>query len=123
MIPENTPKGESQANGRAEESGKTIRGFARVLKSQIEESAHVTLNSGDPILLWLIRWSAMLPSRFLVGKDGRTAFERRRGRRCTTAVQRFGEQVWYKELKSKSEVSGKIESDWKEGVWLGHASG
>ena len=33
VIPENPPKGESQSNGRIEESGKTIRGFVKVMKS------------------------------------------------------------------------------------------
>ena len=36
VIPENPPKGESQSNGRIEEAGKTIRGFVRVMKSQID---------------------------------------------------------------------------------------
>ena len=31
VIPENPPKGESQSNGRIEESGKTIRGFVKVM--------------------------------------------------------------------------------------------
>jgi len=78
VIPENPPKGESQSNGRAEEAGRTARGFARVLKGQLEENAGIDIGSQDVIAQWLVRWSAMLPSRYLVGKDGRTAFERRR---------------------------------------------
>lgn len=35
VIPENTPKGESQSNSRAEQAGKTVRSFARVLKEQL----------------------------------------------------------------------------------------
>ena len=92
VIPENPPKGESQSNGRAEEAGKTCRGFAKVLRDQLEESTGVTISSQDAIALWLVRWSAMLPSRYLVGKDGRTAFERRRGRKCEVPTERFGEK-------------------------------
>ena len=90
VIPENPPKGENQANGRAEEAGKTS-----------EENAGVTLGSSDAIVQWLVRWSAMVPSRFLIGKDGKTAYERRRGRTCTTPTELFGEKMWFKELKSK----------------------
>ena len=43
----------------------------------------------------------MTVSRFLVGKDGRTGYERRRGRRCTLGVVPFGEIVWYKKDKGR----------------------
>ena len=121
IIPESPPKGESQSNGEIEESCKTIRGFTKVLKDQIEDETGDKLDGKDNIIQWMIRWGAMLPSRFLVGKDGRTAYERRRGRRCNVPTERFGEKVWYKELKGKSETAGKIESGWREGLWLGHA--
>ena len=115
------PRVESQSNGEIEENCKTIRGFTKVLKDQIEDETGVKLDGKDNIIQWMIRWGAMLPSRFLVGKDGRTAYERRRGRRCNVPTERFGEKVWYKELKGKSETAGKIESGWREGLWLGHA--
>ena len=82
VIPESPPKGESQSNGRVEEAGKTVRGFTRVPKAQIEEKAKIELKAEDNIIPWLIRWAAMNASRFLVGKDGRTGYERRRGRKC-----------------------------------------
>ena len=39
----------------------------------------------------------MVPSRFRVGKDCKTAYDRRRGRPCNIPTQKFGEQAWYKE--------------------------
>ena len=34
----------------------------------------------------------------------------------------FGENVWYKQLKDEDGRGGhRMESDWMEGVWLGHA--
>jgi len=121
VIPEHPPKGESQSNGRAEEAGKTVRGFTRVLKEQIEENIDKELAPGDPIVQWMVRWAAMLCSRYLVGKDGRTAYERRRGRKCRVPALPFGEKVWYKELRASSERKNKFDSEWKEGLWLGHA--
>ena len=56
-------------------------------------------------------------SRFLVGKDGRTAYERRRGRKCQIAVVPFGERVWY--LKANSAGKNKFESRWGSGIWIG----
>ena len=121
VIPENPPEGESQSNGRIEEAGKTIRGFVRVMKSQIEEKAGIKIEGKDIITQWMIRWAAMIPSRFLVGKDGKTAFERRRGRRCDIPTEILGEKVWYRELSTKTERKDKLETQWKEGLWLGHS--
>ena len=121
VIPEGPPKGESQANGKIEESCKMIRGFSKVLREQIEAEASIMMEGKDNIVQWMIRWGAMLPSRFLVGKDGKTAYARRRGRPCTIPPERFGGKVWYKEFHGKGDKQSKMETDWQEGLWLGHA--
>ena len=120
VIPENPPKGESASNGKVEGAGQVVRGFVRVLKSKIEEETKIKLESQDIIMQWMVRWGAMLPSRFLAGKDGKTPYERRRGRKCQVPTEKFGEMVWYKELKSKTEAQNKLEDQWREGIWLGH---
>ena len=74
VIPECPPKGKSQSNGRIEEAGKTMRGFVRIMKDQIETQAKVRLEGHDTMVQWLVRWGAMVLSRFLVGQDGKTAF-------------------------------------------------
>ena len=99
VIPENPAKGESQSNGAAEEAGKTVRGFVRVFKEQLEDKANIKISGEDTVVQWMIRWAAMSCSRYLVGKDGRTGYERRRGRRCTLPSLPFGEKIWYKEAR------------------------
>merc|ERR1711871_237410 len=99
VVPEKPAKGESQSNGVIEEAGKTVRGFARVLKYQIENKAQMRLEEAPEAALWMIRWAAMMASRFLIGKDGRTAYERRRGRKCKIPTVPFGETVRYKEIR------------------------
>ena len=99
VIPEGPAKGESQPNGRVEEAGTTVRGFTRVFKAQIEEMAKIKLEPEDVILQWMIRWAAMNASRFLVGKDGKTGYERRRGRKCKLHSVPIGEKVWYKKIR------------------------
>ena len=93
---ETSAKGESESNGKVEEAGKTVREFCRVMKEQIEDKADMKLKPEDVIVQWMVRWSAMLVSRFCVGRDSRTAFERRRGRTCKILVVPFGEKVHYK---------------------------
>ena len=63
----------------------------------------------------------MMCSRYLVGADGLTAHERRRGRRCEQPLAMFGEKVWFKELRSGTDRKDKFLSEWREGIWLGHS--
>ena len=62
----------------------------------------------------------MLLSRFMVGSDGMTGYERRRGRKCTIAVVPFGEAVWYREVRVTKERKNMYDTEWKDGIWLGH---
>eukprot|EP00973_Karenia_brevis_P064143 8913014-Karenia_brevis.AAC.1 len=91
------------------------------MKDQIEENAKMTVEGGDTITMWMIRWAAMMISRFSVGRDGRTAYERRKGRKCPIPVVPFGELVWYKEIRRQKERDNKFSSEWMEGIWLGHS--
>ena len=118
VTPEQPPPGESQANGRVEEAGKTVRGYVRVFKDMLESKAGQKIPTDAVILQWLVRWAAMLHSRYRVGADGKTAYERQRGRKCKQEVVPFGEKVYYRKLDQDGK---KLESDWEQGVWLGHA--
>ena len=79
------------------------------------------LQYDDVIIQWMIRWTAMMVSRYMVGKVGRTSYERRRGRACRVPVATFGEKVWYKQIREQKERKDKIESEWHEGLWLGQS--
>ena len=80
ITPEQPPKGEHQADGVAEEVGRTVRDQARVLKLQIEARVGRNMALGEAIMPWLIRWAAMSVSRFQVGKGCKNPYERQRGR-------------------------------------------
>ena len=121
VVPEDPSRGESQSNGTVEEAGKTVREFVRVPREHVQDKAEVELGASDVIVLWMVRWAAMMVSRFLVGKDGLTAYERRRGRKCRIPVVAFGEKVWYKEIRPGKERANKLESEWREGLGLGHS--
>ena len=119
VVPERPPPGEKQSNGVIEEAGRTVRCMAVTLKDALETKVKVKIQPGDVITEWIFRWAAMLCSRYLVGTDGRTAYERRRGRRCKVPVVSFGELVHFKELHPDGKRD-KWASDWHFGVWLGH---
>jgi len=100
-----------------------MRSLIKVYLDQLEERANVKLQSTDVILLWLIRWVAMAYSRYKLGEDCKTHYERQKGRKCVLEVVPFGELVRYKKLGETSQERKSLESSWFEGVWLGHARG
>ena len=61
----------------------------------------------------------MTLSRYQVGADGKTGYERLRNRRCDMAICEFGECIMYKELHPAETTRNKAEIDWKVGVYLG----
>ena len=65
-MTEEAAKGESQSNGRVEEAGETVRGVTRVMKEQSEDKAKMKILPERVIVQWMIRWTAMVDSRFLV---------------------------------------------------------
>ena len=95
----------------------------KVYLNQLEERANIKLQATDSILLWLIRWVAMAYSRYKLGTDGKTPYERQKGRKCVLEVVPFGEFVQYKQLGETAADRKSLESSWSEGVWLGHARG
>ena len=66
----------------------------------IESQTGEKISTDAIILQWLVRWAAMLHSRVRRGSDGKTAYERQKGRRCKMEVVPFGECVHYRKLKS-----------------------
>ena len=121
VTPELPPVGEHQANGTAEEAGRTVRDQARVLKIQLPVRVGREVEPDEPIMPWLIRWAAMSVSRFQVGKDGKTPYERQKGRKCNLGVVPFGETVLFRDPTVARDGHQALEERWIRGIWLGHA--
>ena len=90
VIPETPPKGYSQSNGTAEEAGNTVREFTRVVRIQFEDKAQTKIHCEGVITVWMIRWAAMLCSRYLVGKDGQTGTKGDEDANVMTTLQYLG---------------------------------
>lgn len=118
---EHPPRGEKQSNGVVEEAGKTVREYVRVFKDQIEYHIQDKVCVKAVILQWMIRWAAMCITRYSVGTDGKTPYERITGRKCKATVIPLGESIWYKELRTDQKRRRTLMSEWHEGIWLGQA--
>ena len=73
----------------------------------------------EPIMHWLVRWAAMALSRFQVGKDHKTAYQRQTGKSCNVEVVPCAEKIWYR-VAPTTGPKMSMESKWEEGLWLGH---
>ena len=96
-IPEQPANGEKAENCRVEEAGKTIRQLFCTFLYRIERGVDDKIPFDSDIIPRIARWAAMCYSRFHVGRDGKTAWERLRRRSCNIPVIPMGERVWYKE--------------------------
>ena len=93
VIPEAPAKGEKADNGLIEEAGKTIREYVCTFLSRIEDGVDDKIPLDANIIPCIVRWAAICYSRYAVGKDGRTAYERLRARTCRATVVPVGEKV------------------------------
>ena len=70
------PEGDSSANGAAERAVRTMEGMLRTMKGAMTRKLGKELPVEHVVLQWLVRWIGGSWSRYAVGEDGRTGWER-----------------------------------------------
>jgi hypothetical protein len=115
-ILENSPTGESQSNGLAERAVQAVSEHARVLRSALQNRLGAVVSCHHPLMAWLVEHAASCTSRFHVGSDGKTAYERVKGKKFNQEIVEFGERIMYRRGK---KVGNKLDVKWEEGVYLG----
>jgi hypothetical protein len=117
-VIENSPKGESQSNGVVERAVEAVEGMMRVMRSAIEERLKVKLSYEHAIWPWITEYSSYLMNRMEVGHDGKTAYERCKGKSAKVNGIEFGEGILWKK-KPQGGGLGKLQSMWNDGIFLG----
>ncbi len=79
-TPITTPVGESASNGGIEGSVKIVKGLLRVHLAALEHKIGGKFPSGHPVLTWLVEHVTDIISKYMVGLDGKTGYERLFGR-------------------------------------------
>ena len=118
-ILEHSPVAESAANGIAEKAVQQVEERVRVLKLGLQRRISSFVPTMHPIMTWLIQHAGDMLSKLEVGADGRTPYERLRGKRYRGEVVEFGSIVHYRVSGALQPGRGKLEPRWREGVWLG----
>ena len=118
VIPEHCRKGDAQSNGEVERTIQTLTSQVRAMKIALSENIGAEIPDDAPVVSWMIEYATLLLRRHLVGTDGRTAYERWKGRGDRRRLREFGETVLYKPLKDSADIPRPLEERFKEGtVW------
>ena len=87
-------------------------------RSAIEVWAKTKIKADHALVPWLVRHSAYVVTRTRIGSDGRTAYQRMKGRRSIEKLAPFAETRLFKIPKTLRKV-GDMEDRWELGTWLG----
>jgi hypothetical protein len=113
---------ESESNGCIESGVKLFKGMLRVHLLALEKKAGGRFPSQHPCVAWLIEHAADVVTKYLLGSDGRTAYERLFGKKIHEEALEFGERVlWRKRRAHDSNVI--LDARWADGIWVGRRWG
>jgi len=83
----------------------------------LEERIGRQVDPEEAIVSFIPEYAAYVVNRLEVGKDGKTSYERTRGKKATVVGLEFGEKLLWR--KKKGDKAAKLRSRWAYGVFLG----
>ena len=119
MVPENSPKGDSQANGFIETNVREVKGMVRTIKLAVEDKIKKEIELSDATFQWIVADASCMLSRYKIGIDGQTAYERIKHKKLKMPIAEFGERVLCMPCVAKGTRGGDHEARYVCGVWLG----
>ena len=122
MIIEHSPVHSSQSNGIVERGVQAVQGMVRTLRSAVEDRWGVQLDVGHAVWPWLVEYAGYLLTRCEVGHDGKTPYERLKGKKARLQGMEFGEGILWKRRREGGPL-GKLTCMWEDGVYLGVKGG
>ena len=117
-VVEHSQKHSSQSNGIVERAVQSVEAQMRVIRSAIEEKMEVKIGGKHAIWAWVAEYSSYLLNRFEVGKDGKTAYERCKGKKAKVLGLEFGEGILWKRRPIGGKLA-KLSCMWEDGIFLG----
>ena len=120
IVPETSPVGEHESNGTIERAVQATIGMIRALKVATERAFKIALEPKSPVLQWLVQFAGFALTRYETGADGKTPYERAKGKQFKMSLPIFGEKVYYMKLPTElGRRKNALKSKWEEGCFLG----
>ena len=116
-LREKSPVGSSGSNGVVERGVQTVEGVIRTMLSALEERIGVKIKAEEKIVTFLAEYAAYLINKREIGKDGKTAYERNKGKKGEVLAVEFGEKLLWK-VRPKNKME-KLNARWEYGVFVG----
>ena len=116
-IVEQSPVASSGSNGLVERAVQSIEGHIRVMKLALGARLGLKVDAEANVVSFMAEHAAYLLNRLEVGKDGKTAYQRVKGKSATVLGIEYGEKVLYK-VKAKAKMD-KINTRWEFGIFVG----
>ena len=112
-IPEASPTGSSGSNGVIERTVQAIEDQVRTMKLALESRIGVEIPSDHDVVPWMVEYAATIVNKGQVGADGKTAYERLKGKPAHLSGLEFGEKILWKSNVPARERRNKMDVDWK----------
>ena len=108
---------DSKTNGFIERGVRSFEEQLRVMKLDLEARIGEKLEVDTRMMAWLVEHSTDILNKFQVSRDGKTSYERLKGRKYNGEVLPFGQPVM---LRTTGKVQGGVMSErWIDDLWLG----
>ena len=95
-VLEESPVGSSGSNGVVERAVQGIEGQIRVILLALEERIGRQADPEEAIVSFIPEYAAYVVNLLEVGKDGKTSYERTRGKKATVVGLEFGEKLLWR---------------------------
>ena len=113
-VVEESPVRSSASNGVVERAIQLIEMQMRVMRMALARRWEIEIPGERAIMAWMAEYAAVLLNRFEVGVDGKTAYERNKGKKANMLGMEFGEMVMFKR-KPAAGHAAKLECLWEKG--------
>lgn len=118
MVVEHSPVYSSASNGVVERGVRTVTSQMRVMRSALEEKVGAKWSQEHAVWTWLAEYAGWLVNRAEVGHDGKTPYERTKGKVAKIVGVEFMEgMLWSR--RPVGGALGKLSCLWEDGVFLG----
>jgi hypothetical protein len=111
------PRYSPESMGAVENMNKELKNIVRCFALQLKDEAKMELHTNHPLLPWLVRHSGWCICMYRVRSDGRTAYERLKGRPYSGKIALFGECLWYRTPDAMQLSS--LDERWTTCIWVG----